>query len=86
MLDQLFTCPQARQRHVNSPLLQERLDYWRHRAEQGYSLTTLRPLAEDLLRIQDLLGLATSSSPIDPAAIEAAVSRSSLARSVGFVS
>ena len=73
MFDQLFTHPQARQRHVNSPLLQERLDYLRHCAEQGYKLGTLQERAANLLRIQNLLGLAASSNTIDPAAIEAAV-------------
>ena len=73
MFDQLFTRPQARQRHVNSPLLQERLAYLRHCAEQGYKLGTLQELAANLLRIQNLLGLAASSNAIDPAAFEAAM-------------
>lgn len=73
MFDQLFTRPQARQRHVNSPLLQERLAYLRHCAEQGYKLGTLQELAANLLRIQNLLGLAASSNAIDPAAVEAAM-------------
>jgi len=75
MFDQLFTRPQARRRHVNSPLLKERLDYLGHRAEQGYKLPTLRLLAGDLLRIQNLLGLANSSGAIDPAALEVRVKR-----------
>ena len=72
MFDQLFTRPEAR-RHVNSPFLKERLDYLRHCADQGYALSSLRKLAADLLLIQNLLGLATSSDPMDLAAIEAAV-------------
>jgi integrase/recombinase XerD len=75
MFDQLFTYPQVRGRHLNSPFLKERLDYLRHCAEQGYKLRTLRELARDLLRIQKLLGLAASSNAIAPAAIEAAVKR-----------
>jgi len=73
MFNQLFTRPWARQRHVNSPLLKERLDYLRHCAEQGYKLVVLRQMAQDLLRIQNLLGLAVSSNAIDPAAVEVAV-------------
>ena len=73
MFDQLFRRRAAVQRHLNSPLLQERLEYLRHCAEQGYKLTTLRTLAADLLRIQNLLGLATSSDAIDLAAVQAAV-------------
>ena len=34
------------QRHLGSPLLQERLEYLQHCANQGYSLTTLRELAD----------------------------------------
>jgi integrase len=75
MFDQLFTRPHARGRHVNSPLLKERLDYLRHCTEQSYKPGTLRELAQNLLRIQNLLGLATSSNAIDPATIEVAVKR-----------
>jgi len=75
MFDQLFTRPHARGRHVNSPLLKERLDYLRHCTEQSYKPDTLRELAQNLLRIQNLLGLATSSNAIDAATIEVAVKR-----------
>jgi hypothetical protein len=75
MFDQLFECRAALRRHLNSPLLKERLDYLRHCAEQGYKLSTLRKLANDLLRIQKILRLPTSSHAIDPAAVEAAVKR-----------
>jgi site-specific recombinase XerD len=67
--------PKVRQRHLNSPLLEERLDYLRRCAEQGCATNTLRGLAESLLRIQNLLGLATSSETIDVTTIEAAVDR-----------
>ena len=46
------------QRHLSSPLLQERLEYLQHCANQGYSVSTLRQLAADLLLILNLLGLA----------------------------
>jgi site-specific recombinase XerD len=75
MFDQLFERRAAVRRHLNSPLLQERLEYLRYRAGQGYKLGTLRELAQDLLRIQNLLGLPASSNPFDPAAVEAAVKR-----------
>jgi len=61
MFDRLFPRHQTRERHITSPLLQERLDYLRHCAEEGYAPTTLRPLATDLLLIQNLLGLPESS-------------------------
>ena len=70
MFDQLFRRRAAVRRHLNSPLLQERLEYLRYRANQGYTLTTLRSLAADLLLIQNLLGLATSSDSIGLVAVQ----------------
>jgi integrase/recombinase XerD len=75
MFDQLFKRRAAMRRHLNSPLLQERLEYLRYCAGRGYKLHTLRQLAQDLLRIQNLLGLPTSSNAIDPTAVEATVKR-----------
>jgi len=75
MFDQLFERRAAVRRHLNSPLLQERLEYLRYRAGQGYKPRTLRELAQDLLRIQNLLGLSVSSDAFDAAAVEAAVKR-----------
>jgi integrase/recombinase XerD len=75
MFDQLFRRRAAVRRHLNSPLQQERLEYLRHCANQGYTLATLRPLASDLLLIQNLLGLATSSDSIGLAAVQAAVNQ-----------
>jgi site-specific recombinase XerD len=75
MFDELFRSPAVVQRHVNSPLLQERLEYLQHCANQGYRLTTLRELAADLLLIQNLLSLATSSDLLSLAEIQASVSR-----------
>ena len=75
MFDQLFKRRAAMRRHLNSPLLQERLEYLRYCAGRGYKIHTLRQLAQDLLRIQNLLGLPTSSNAIDPAAVEATVKR-----------
>jgi hypothetical protein len=53
MLDKLFRSRAVVQRHLGSPLLQERLEYLQHCANQGYSLTTFRELAADLLLIQN---------------------------------
>jgi site-specific recombinase XerD len=75
MFDQLFERPAAVRRHLNSPLVEERLEYLRYRAGQGYKRRTLRELAQDLLRIQNLLGLSASSESFDAAAVEAAVKR-----------
>ena len=75
MFDQLFRCRRAVRRHFNSPLLQERLEYLQHHANQGYRLPTLRPLASDLLLIQNLLGLATSSESISVETVQAAVNQ-----------
>jgi hypothetical protein len=76
MFDQLFQRRAAQRRHLNSPLLHERLDYLRYRAGRGYKASTVRSLANHPLRTQNLLGLASSSKTIDPAAVEAAVKRS----------
>jgi hypothetical protein len=75
MLDKLFRSRAVVQRHLGSPLLQERLEYLQHCANQGYSLTTLRELAADLLLIQNLLGLAMSSDSVGLAAVQAGVNR-----------
>ena len=75
MFDELFRSPAVVQRHLSSPLLQERLEYLRHCANQGYRLTTLRELAADLLLLQNLLGLATSSDLLSLADVQAGVSR-----------
>jgi integrase/recombinase XerD len=75
MFDQLFTRSHARGRHLNSPLPKERLDYLHHCAGQSYKPSTLRELAQNLLRIQKLLRLATSSNAIAPVTIEVVVNR-----------
>jgi integrase/recombinase XerD len=75
MFDQLFRRRAAVRRHLNSPLLQERLRYLQCCANQGYTLATLRPLASDLLLIQNLLRLAASSHSISIETVQAAVNR-----------
>ena len=64
MFDQLFRRRQARQRHNTGPLVQERLGYWQHCVNEGYSTATLRGIAADLLVIQNLLGLSESSEKL----------------------
>jgi hypothetical protein len=75
MFDRLFPRYQTRERHITSPLFQERLDYLQHCAEKGYAPTTLRPLATDLLLIQNLLGLPESSQKLEPATVRAAIEK-----------
>ena len=75
MFDQLFTRRHARERHLNSPLRKERLNYLLHCAAQDYKLGTLRELAQHLLRIQVVLGLTASRSAIEPGVIERAMKR-----------
>jgi integrase/recombinase XerD len=75
MFDKLFRSQAVVQHHLSSPLRQERLEYLQHCANQGYALTTLRGLASDLLLIQNLLGLATSSNSLGLADVEAGVRR-----------
>ena len=75
MFDQLFPRCQTRLRHITSPLLQERLDYVRYCAQQGYSPTTLRSLATDLLLIQNVLGLPESSQKVEPATVKAVIEK-----------
>jgi hypothetical protein len=75
MFDKLFRSRAVMRRHLGSPLLRERREYLQHCTNQGYSLTTLRGLAADLLLIQNLLGLATSSDSLGLAAVKAGVNR-----------
>jgi hypothetical protein len=60
-------------RHVSSPLFKERLEYLQHCASKGYSPTTLRPLATDLLLIQDVLVLPNSSHKLDPTTVKTTI-------------
>ena len=57
MFDQLFKSPRAIDRHSGSPLLEERLRYLAHCAEQGSTRSSLRHIAQHLLVFVDLLDL-----------------------------
>ena len=58
MFDQLFRYRSAVVRHRESPMLEERLAYLTHLANQGYARNTLRETASALLMIVKTLGLA----------------------------
>jgi integrase/recombinase XerD len=75
MFERLFPRRETLLRHITSPLAQERSDYLQYCAGQGYSLATLRCLATDLLLIQDLLDLRTSSEKLDLAAVKASIAK-----------
>lgn len=57
MFDQLFKSPRAIDRHSKSPLLEQRLRYLAHCAEQGSTRSSLRLIAQHLLVYIDLLDL-----------------------------
>jgi len=59
MFDQLRTSPAAVARHRSGPLMEERLAYITHLANQGYARNTLRETATDLLLIVKMLGLSS---------------------------
>jgi site-specific recombinase XerD len=57
MFDQLFECPVTVARHRKGPMLEERLAFLSHLANQGYSRRTLRMTARHLLAIAEALRL-----------------------------
>jgi site-specific recombinase XerD len=59
MFDQLFKRAHALARHRSGPLLEERLAFLTHLANQGCSRGTLRKTARDLLAIAKMLGFAS---------------------------
>lgn len=59
MFDQLFKSPVVVARHRSGPLLEERLGFLAHLANQGYSRTQLRRNANGLLVIAQMLGSAS---------------------------
>jgi len=58
MFDQLFRRPIAVERYRTGPLLEERLAYLAHLADQGYTRKSLQNNARDLLSIAHMLALA----------------------------
>ncbi|HEV8429946.1 MAG TPA: hypothetical protein VGQ41_18745 [Pyrinomonadaceae bacterium] len=59
MFDQLYKAPRAGERHLNAPLLVERIRYLSHWAAQGSTRSSLRVKAQDLLTFIDYLHLET---------------------------
>jgi site-specific recombinase XerD len=74
MLNQLFKYPRVLNRYLTSPLLDLRLDYLRHCAEQGFAQISLQLIAYYQLIITDYLSLQTART-ITPSEIEAAADR-----------
>jgi integrase/recombinase XerD len=74
MLNQLFKYPRVLNRYLTSPLLDMRLAYLRHCAEQGFSQISLQLIAYYQLVITDYLNLQTAHT-ITPSEIEAAADR-----------
>lgn len=75
MFDQLFERPSAVEHHLHGPLLETRLRYLKHYAQQGASKSTLRTLAQQMLVIIDYLQLDGSNGEISEAEIEDAANR-----------
>jgi site-specific recombinase XerD len=75
MFDQLFLHPETRLRHINSPLLKERLEYLQHCADMGYSPSTLRSCATRLLLIQNILAMSDSAHALDPMLVKATIDK-----------
>ncbi len=59
MFDRLFVRPEALAHHRAEPLLEERLTFLAHLAEQGLARSSLRVIAAELLVIMKSLGLAS---------------------------
>ena len=57
MFDQIFTSPVDVARYRTGPLLEERLAFLAHLANQGYTRRSLQKNARDLLAIAQMLGL-----------------------------
>jgi integrase/recombinase XerD len=74
MFDQLYKAPRARERHLNAPLVDERIRYLSHWAAQGSIRSSLRVRAQDLLTIIEYLDLKAAGD-IDEEQINKAADR-----------
>jgi integrase/recombinase XerD len=74
MFSQLFNRPRALTRHTTAPLVEERLRYLSHCAEQGTRKSSLRRIAQAQLMIIEHLGL-TADVKVTSKQIEAAADR-----------
>ena len=75
MFDQLYKAQRAQERHLNAPLLDERIRYLSYWAVQGSTRSSLRVRAQDLLTFIDYLHLETANE-IDEKQINKAADRS----------
>lgn len=64
MFEQLFKRPYYVRRHLNAPLLEERVAYLQRYIDDNSSMTTVTSIAQYLLRIVELLALKTARSRI----------------------
>jgi len=72
MFDQLFNAQRARERHLNAPLVDERIRYLSHLAAQGSTRSYLRVRAQDLLTCIDYLHPETAGDIDETQIIKAA--------------
>lgn len=61
MFDQLFKRPFYVQKHLNAPLLEERINYIQSYAVRGRSSQTLKDIAQYLWRVIEFLHLETGA-------------------------
>lgn len=59
MLEQIIERSYYRQKHLDAPLLEERISYLQHWIEKGRAKNTLKSIANYLLRIIEFLNLTS---------------------------
>ena len=74
-LEQMCKRSYYRQRHIDTPLLAERLQYLQYWADRNTPLNTLQSIAQYLLRIVEYLHIEKNSKVISLAQIEEAATR-----------
>ncbi len=72
MFDQLYKAQRARERHLNAPLVDERIRYLSHWAAQGSVRSSLRVRAQDLLTIIEYLDVEAAGQISEKQIINAA--------------
>lgn len=72
MFDQLYKAQRARERHLNAPLVDERIRYLSHWAAQGSTRSSLRVRAQDLLTIIEYLDVEAAGQTSEKQIINAA--------------
>lgn len=61
MFNKIFNKPYTIRKHINAPLLEERLNYLLYWDKLGRALNTMRTIAQYLLRVIDYLNLGTNN-------------------------